>query len=899
MFRKPFDFAQGKRVLEDLDADIRDHIERETEDNLALGLSPDEARRQAFLKFGNVALVKEDVRAVWVWVWLEQLLQDIRYAFRMVRRNPGFAAVVTLTLGLGIGANTAIFSLMDQVLLRTLPVHQPEELVLLDGPGAYQGRSTSVHAFSVPMFRGLQQASDPVLSGIVARYQVPATVSISNGAERAFAELVSGDYFRTLGVGTVLGRSLGPEDDRTPSAHPVVVLTYGYWQGRFAADIRVLNRTIRINAHPMTIVGVAAPGFTGIDMGQPADFFVPLMMKREMTPTWNDLDSWRSRWVTVMGRLKPGVSREQAAAALNVSYRQLLQEDSKTARLSPAGRVRFLEKNLLALRGDWGRSQFRDQFALPLVVLMAMVSLVLLIACANIANLLLARAASEQKEIVIRLSLGAGRLRIVRQRLTESFVLVGCGTLAGLLFAWWTTGLLIEILPFDRVALTLSSYPDLRVALFACAVASATALVFGLVPALHATTPVLVSALKDGTGRVAGGGSRAHFRKVLVVAQIALSVWLLVGAGLFARSLHNLRRVDPGFAATDLLQFSLNAALSGYTLERAQALSHAIHDELRALPGVTSASLAVVPAMTNATRWQTVRVQGYVAAEGQDMDLTTNIVGPEYFATMAVPVAMGREFRRSDDDRAPRVAIVNESMAQYFWKGQDPIGRRFGRAGSETDDEYEVVGVVHDSKFTNFRDEIPRSYYIPYTQFDALNSITFYVRHRSEIEGLSSTVRQVVQRLNPNLPIFDMKTLESLVDDSLFQERLVASLSILFGVLATMVAAVGLYGVMSYAVSCRTQEIGIRMALGAARGSVLWMVLRDVVTLAAVGILLGLPAAALLSRFVESQLFGLSPTDPLTLVLSALALSSVALLAGYLPARRATRVDPIVALRYE
>ncbi len=894
---KSFGFTQGKRALNGLDQDIQDHIERETQDGIERGLSPEEARRQAILTFGNIALVKEDTRAVWVWVWLEQLLQDVRYALRVLRRNPSFASVVIATLGLGTGANTAIFSLMDQVLLRTLPVPQPGDLVLLDAPGVYQGRTAGSQVFSVPMFRGLQAASAPVLSGMFSRFNTPATINVDQDAEGAFVELVSGDYFGTLGVGALIGRTLGPEDDRTVGGHPVVVLSHGYWQRRFGGDARVVNRAIRVNGHPMTIVGIVGPEFTGVDLGGTADLFVPLMMKRELTPTWNDLDSWRSRWVHVMGRLRPGVSREQAAAALNVSYRQLLHEDIETARLSAAERAMFLEKSLLVHPGGRGRSTLRNQFSTPLIVLMGMVALVLLIACVNVANLLLARAVAQQKDVAIRLALGAGRLRVVRQRLTESLVLAVSGALVGLLFARWTTSLLIEMLPNDRATRALSSDLDSRVVLFAIGIATATALLFGLAPALQATKPLLTSALKERMG--SGGARHTSVRKGLVVAQVALSVLLLTGAGLFARSLYNLRSVNPGFATDNLLQFSVNAALSGYTRERALTLFGMLQEQLSRLPGVASASLAVVPAMADSIGRQTVRVQGYAAAEGEDMSPSINTVGPDYFATMGMPLVMGREFRPGDRDGAPKVAVINETMASYFWRGQDPIGRRFGRDGSGTDDEFEVVGVVRDAKFISIRDEIPRFFYQPYMQRDALNTMTFYVRHRPGIEGLSSAARQVVERLDPHLPILSMKTMEAQVDESLFLERLVASLSVLFGALAMVLAAVGLYGVVSYAVSRRTREIGIRMALGAARVSVLWMVLREAIVLVVAGVLLGLPVALGLSRLVESQLFGLSSTDPMTLGIAAILLSVVATVAAYLPARRATRVDPMLALRYE
>jgi predicted permease len=832
---------------------------------------------------------------------MDQLRQDVRLALRSLRRAPAFSAIIVLTLGLGIGANTAIFSLMDQVLLRMLPVKEPERLLLFDGPGPFSGRTNNNMTFSVPMFRGLEAGSRDVLEGMFARYDTTATMAVGRQSERVFAELVSGNYFQLLGVTAAIGRTLGPEDDRTPGAHPVVVLSHGFWQRRFGANPGVLNQDIRVNGHPMTIVGVAAPRFTGVDMASSADIFVPLLMKAQMTPTWNDLDSWRSRWITIMGRLKPGVSHDQAAAAMNVVYRQLLQEDIKTIQRIPQGsfRDRFLAKNLILLPGHKGRSSLRQQFSTPLIVLMGMVGLVLLIACANVANLLLARAASQQKEVAIRLALGAGRWRVVRQRLTESFVLAFAGAVVGLLFAWWTTRLLIDTLPFQRAVLALSSDPDARVIAFAILVSSVTALLFGLAPAFQASRPALTTALKEQVGSVAGGGRQARFRKGLVVAQVALSVLLLAGAGLFARSLYNLRTLNPGFVTDNLLQFSVDPALSGYDHDRSLGLFTQIKDQLGALPGVTSSAAAVVPAMTESMWSSTVRVQGYEGKEGEDLNPAVNAVAPGYFATMGMPLVIGRDFRASDINGAPQVAIVNETMAKYFWGNENPIGKRFGWGRNDGTFPLEVVGVVRDSKFATLRDDVPRFVYTPWSQQESLDTMTFYVRMRGDAAGVPASVRQVVQRLDPNLPIFEMKTMEAQVDESLFLERLVASLSLLFGALATVLAAVGLYGVMSYTVSRRTREIGIRMALGAARSSVLWMVLREVAIMAAAGIVLGVPVAIGLSRFVQSQLYGLSPTDPATLAVATLVLGSVAMIAGYVPARRATRVDPMLALRYE
>jgi len=832
---------------------------------------------------------------------MDQLRQDCRLAFRSLRRTPAFSTIVVVTLALGIGANTAIFSLMDQVLLRMLPVKDPGSLVLFNGPGPFSGRTTNDMVFSVPMFRGLAAGSGGVLDGMFARFDTPVTLAVGAQSERAYAELVSGDYFRVLRVGTVLGRALGEEDDRTPGAHPVVVLAHGFWQRRFGADPNVLNQEVRINGHPMTVVGIAAPQFSGVDGANPADLFVPLMMKPQMTPTWNDLWSWRSRWVTLMGRLRPGVSRDQASAALNVLYRQLLQEDLKTlTRLpGPTFRDRFLSKNLIVLPGSKGRSGLREQFSTPLIVLMGMVGLVLLIACANVANLLLARAASQQKEVAIRLALGSGAWRVVRQRLTESVVLAAAGASVGLLFAWWTTGLLIQTLPFERAALSLSPDPDIRVVLFAMSLACVTTLVFGLAPALQATRPAVTLALKEEAAAAAGGRRHARFRKGLVVVQVALSVLLVAGAGLFARSLYNLRTLNPGFVTEHLLQFSIDPALSGYDRERTVALFDALRAELRGIPGVVSAAAAVVPAMTESMWSSTVRVQGYQAKEGEDLNPAVNGVAPGYFATMGMPLVAGRDFRASDVMGAPQVAVVNEKMAKYFWGNDNPIGKRFGWARDDGTFPIEVVGVVRDSRFTTLRDDVPRFVYTPYAQQELLDAMTFYVRVHPSAGGVASAVRQAVRRLDPNLPVFDIKTMEAQVDESLFLERLVAALSMLFGALATILAAVGLYGVMSYTVSRRTREIGIRMALGAARGSVLWLVLREVAVMAAAGVFVGLPVAVAASRFVQSQLYGLTPTDPLTLGLSAVVLTAVAMLAGYVPARRATQVDPMLALRYE
>jgi predicted permease len=830
---------------------------------------------------------------------MNALSRDIRHAIRSLRQAPGFVLVVVITLGLGIGANTAIFSLMDQVLLRPLPVHDPSGLVLLDGPGAFQGRTVNLATFSYPMYVDFRDRNE-VFGGVLARFPLSTTVVWHGASERANGELVSGNYFDVLGVRPALGRVLNAADDRVPGAHPIAVLSYGYWQRRFGGDPLVLNQTITVNGHPLTIVGVSARGFAGVQVGQAADVMLPLMMKAQMTPTWNDLDNRRSRWVTVMARLKPGVSRTAAEAAMNVIYRQINEQEVKDIpNNSENFRKRFVSKHLDVLPGHRGLSDLRREFSTPLIVLMSMVGVVLLIACANVANLLLARTTARQKEIALRLALGAGRARIIRQQLVESGLLALAGTVVGLLLAWWTGGLLLAALPGDPAARNLSAEPDLRVTGFAIGTGVLTALLFGIVPAIHATRAGVIGALKEESGSVAGGGRQARLRRVLVISQVALSMLLLAGAGLFARSLYNLKWLDPGFRVDDLFVFSVDPSLSGYEGGRLTTLYRRMQEELAAVPGVRSVSMSEVGTLAGDNWSQTVRVDGYESKEGEDLNPSVDGVGPRYFETMGIPLVSGREFTERDVIGAPKVAIINETMAKYFFGSSNPIGRRFGFGrGKPTD--IEIVGVAKDVRSVELRDQPPRYVYIPYAQDDSVTQLTYYVRAARDDGGaIAAGIRQSVRRLDPNLPIFNMKTMAVQIDESLFVERMVAVLSVAFGALATLLAAIGLYGVMSYAVARRTREIGIRMALGAERGRVLWLVLREVAAMALAGIVGGLAAALWLTRQVQSQLYGLSPNDPLTLGIAMGLLAAVAIASGYIPARRATTIDPMIALKQQ
>ena len=791
-------------------------------------------------------------------------MSDFRYALRTLRAAPGFTVIVVLTLALGIGANTAIFSLTDQVLLRMLPVKSPEQLVVLDGPGAFRGRTFNNGTFSYPMYRDVRD-QNTVFDGVLARFPTSLTLLSNGQAERVSGELVSGNYFDVLGVRAQIGRTFTADDDRTPGGHPVAVLSHAYWMRRFAGDASILNRNISLNGLPMTIVGVTPAGFSGIVVGESPDVMVPLMMKAQMTPTWDDLQSRTSRWVTIMARLKPGVSATQAESAMNVLYRQINEQElAQLTNVSQLFHDRYLAKHLFLRPGQKGQSDLRKQFTTPILVLMGMVGLVLLIACANVANLLLARGAARQKEVAIRLALGASRGAIVRQRLVESAVLSGTGALLGLGLAWWTGSLLLTMLPSDNGGQTLSAVPDLRVTAFAIAAALVTAVLFGLAPALSSTRPALTTTLKDESGSVVGGTGHARFRKGLVVAQVGLSILLLAGAGLFARSLYNLKTLNPGFQADQLLGFSINPSLNGYTRERSIHLFEQMQEQIAQLPDVRSTSASVIALMTNSDWSSTIKVEGYKPKEGEDMNPLINAVGPGFFDTIGQPLLAGRDFTVKDADGAPRVAIVNETLAKYFFGNDNPIGRHIGWGRDKTTD-IEIVGVARNAKMSTLRQEPKRVVYTPYMQEPEIGQITFYARARGDAAAIGASVRQVAQRVDPNLPIFDMKTMNAVVDESLFLERMVAALSVAFGGLATLLAAIGLYGVMSYTVARRTREIGIRMALGAERSSVLWLVLKEVALMVGIGVAVGVPLALALSRVVQSQLFDLSAHDPLAL----------------------------------
>lgn len=827
--------------------------------------------------------------------------QDVSYAFRTFRKAPLFTAVAVISLAFGIGANTAIFTLVDQVLLRMLPVKHPDQLVVLTGMGQHYGGNSGPNRLSYPMYADVRDHKT-AFSGMFCLREVNMSVSYGGHTERISGELVSGNYFPVLGVTAAIGRVFTASDDEWQGGHPVAVLSYGYWQSRFGRNPGIVGQKININGYQYTIVGVSQAGFSGTDPTHAPDIRVPMTMAEKIG--WTDsLNNRRFRWVLVFGRLKPGVSLNRAKASLQPLFHQILDMEVKQkefAKTSLYMKRQFLKMWMDVLPASTGRSSLRRQFSKPLWVLMATTALVLLIACANVANLLLARAAARQKEIAVRLALGSGRSRIVRQLLVESLLLSVAGGTGGLLLAVVIDKALINFLPPSSTPLAISANPDWRILGFALAVSLLTGLAFGLVPALQSTRPDVADTLKDQAGAVLGGGGSNGIRKLLVTAQISLSLLLLIGAGLFIRSLQNLKDLDPGFHLSNLLAFEVDPQLNGYSRERTRLLFQSLQNNLQTLPGVQNAALAVVPVLED-NEWDNwVTIDSYTPKTGEIPDPHVNFVSPEYFKTLDIAMLTGRDFRPTDVIGTPKVCIVNEAFAKKYFGTTNAVGHRIGMGidpGTKTD--ITIVGVVRSTKYENMREELPAEVFTPYQQREFANGMTAYVRTAQNPDQVFLSIRRRMHDLDPNLPVFHMITLERQMQDSLITERLVATLSSGFGLLATLLAAISLYGVMAYTVARRTREIGVRMAVGAAWGDVLWLVMREVLLLLVGGVMVALPISWMLTQSVRSELYGIEPADPMSIATATLVIAAVAILAGYVPARRATRVDPISALRYE
>jgi predicted permease len=1016
-----------QRMMDDLEQDIRAHIEIETQDNIARGMSPEEARYAAMRKFGNVTRVQEDARDVWSFVWLEQLWQDVRFGLRTLLKSPAFTAVAVLTLAFGIGANTAIFSLIDAVMLRSLPVENPAELVVLkwsarkapnvhwmmssgDCPSDLGGGRLNPAgcSFSEPMYREITQAD--IFSATAAFANSGRLDLTGNGPASVInGQLVSGDFFRTMGLKAAVGRLIDANDD-TPAAAPVAVLNYGYWQSAFGGSREVIGRTIELNNVAFTIVGVAEQPFTGITPGSDYDVWIPLSEEPKINSMGamrgpmgtqdrqNDPAIW---WLTIVARLKPGVPVAQAQAMVSGIFRNEMLHGA--VQLFPGGKMGALPMPreggpsraasgpapasvplgsgnvpiqmhregagggpVAAQPAGNGKTQFalnaplpgaapaaagahvggteapsasvpktlsteednpqvalasaqtgltgtRTRYSDPLYVLMLAVGIILLIACANVAGLMLARAAARQKEMAVRLALGAGRARIVRQLLTESVMLSALGGALGILFAYWGAHAIVSFVSSNQTRpLGFAMGVDLRVLGFTVAVSLFTGILFGVAPAFRSARVDLTPTLKEGEGSSAGaghsGGRWWSAGNALVVTQVALAVVVLVGAGLLVRTLQNLRSVDLGFDAHNILIFGIDPTLAGYKGAQADSLYRDLQGRLAETPGVKSASYSMMPLLSNGLMITVFHWPGTPEDQTAESDMLD--VGPNFFETLHIPFLAGREFSASDfelaaangEDKptsAPTPVIVNQTFVQTYLGKENPIGKAFGSApagpfGGPTPG-YEIVGVVRDAKYNDLRREIHPMMYQPHH----VGVATFELRTAADPQALLPAVREVVGQVNADLPLFNVTTQSEQIDRLLFQERLVARLAGFFGVLALVLACIGLYGLLSYEVSRRTREIGIRIALGAQPERVLKLVLRQGIALALVGAAVGIGVALGVTRYLASMLFNVRASDPWTMGAVAVLLALVALAACYIPARRATRVDPIVALRYE
>lgn len=837
---------------------------------------------------------------------MDTLLQNLRYAFRQLRKYPGFTLIAVLTLAVGIGANAAIFSLVDQVLLRQLPVVDPDQLVQLRYTGSNTGHGSSYggdtfNYFSYPMYRDLRD-QNKVFSGMLAMFPAQVGIQWHNTPALANSELVSGNYFSLLGVKPALGRLFIPEDSATRGASPYVVLSYRYWVQHFAADSSVINQGILINSNPFTIIGVVQPGFNSVIGGTIPDFFVPITMKAQMTPQWDELEDRRSSWMNIIARLKPGMTVQQAEAGINPLWKALrtVELQSITSK-NQRFREQFVAKSSLTLiDGSRGFSPLREVMRIPLLILMGMVALLTLMATANVGSLLLVRAAGRTREISVRYSLGASRGRVIGQLLAEGLVLGLTGGICGLALSPLLAKALIDFVnPTATTAgvTSLSARPDPRVILFCLSVSIVASVLFSLAPIFQFYRPKVAPALKQqaGTGEIA----HARFRRLTVGVQIALSLLLLLGASLFSRTLTNLKSVDVGFVTDHLLTFQLNPQLAGYQPNAVAPLYKRLIETLGAQPGVQSVGMTDDPVLAKSDDTFNILVPGYQAQEGERLSFEWERVTPAYFSALQLPLAAGRIFTDTDTTTTARVVVVNESFVRKFFGTPDQaLGKTFA-VGGQQDKPFTIVGVVKDAKHFSLHDLPVPIYYSPIFQEAEPASVAVYIRTRQDPGAAASTIRSAVTGIDSKLVVDSLQSMNDEIDTTLTSERMLSFLASSFGLVAVFIAAIGLYGVLAYSIAQRTREIGIRMALGATRQAVVGMVLREVMTMTLWSVVIALPLSIALASFVKSQLFGISYRDPSTLVLVTLAIAGVALLAASVPARRAVRVQPITALRYE
>jgi len=889
----------------DLERELQSDLQLEEEEQREHGVRPGEAHHAALRAFGNPTLIREQTHEAWGSAVFERIWQDLRYAFRQLRRSPGFTLTAVLILALGIGAVTAVFSLIDAALLKMLPVQNPEQIVELKNVDPH----TENDAFSYPTFKALRNQTQVLAGAFAFRNLHNIDVEVDGRSGLAEGQVVSGNYFSVLGVGAIQGRTILPVDESVGGETLVAVIGYDYWRTRFALDPGIIGKRVLLNNAPFTIVGVTAPEFYGVQPGEKVDISVSLTAIAAVNPGFaaaggpaDTLKAPFRNWLHVMGRLQTGVSMQKAEASLEPVFAQSMREAAASLAGqpfdSPAIRQAFLQFRLRLDPASQGLASLRRQFSKPLWIVMALVSLLLLITCANVANLLFARANAREREIAVRLAMGAGKARLMRQLMTESILLGLSGGALGVGLAFWGSRSLLALMAQGRSPVVLSVHPDLNMLGFALGVSLLTALTFGTIPAWRATAVNPSQGLAQKARSSAGRGERYRLGKSLVVVQVALSLMLVVGAGLMARSLANLNSFYPGFNRDNVLLFSINPTIIGY--KDVVPLYQQMLSRMGALPGVRSVSLSVHEPLTINVSDTSIRTRD--AAPGQGEDLTSvdiEPIGPDYFRTMETPVLEGREFTAADREGTPGVAIVNEAMARHYFGSADPVGRFVSIPGYRGDPSWlQIVGEVRNVKVHDLRETDTLMLYVPILQAPEGGS-TFEIRTAMDPAHVQTSVVSAVKAIDSRLPLYSVRSLGNQLDDSLVDERLVASLSSLFGLLALLLTCVGLYGLMAYTVNRRTGEIGIRMALGAERGRIARMVMRETVVLVVCGLAIGIPAAALVSRLIASQLFGLRPGDPVTFLAACAAMATVTMMASYLPARRAASVEPMHALRSE
>jgi predicted permease len=907
-FRSLFGLDPGRDVEEELSF----HLEMRIRELIERGESPVRARELALRRFGNVEIARMECvainerrkRRMMRTEFITNRGQDIRYTVRMLGRTPGFTAVAVLTLALGIGANTAIFSLLNQLLLAPLPIPEPRQLVNLVSPGPRSGPTSCGSmggceaVFSYPMFRDLERIQ-AVFTGVAAHRDLDVNLGYRAQTTKSQGLFVSGSYFPVLGLRPALGRLLGSSDDQTVGESEVVVLSHAYWQNHLGGRPDILDETIVVNGHPMMIVGVAPQGFDGTTVGLKSDVFVPITMRWRLAPNPRSPPvNRRGYWVYLFARLKPGVALEQAQTAIDTPYRAIINEVEVPLQegMSDGMMAQFRARGIRLDPGSRGQSRFATDARAPLTLLLAVTILVLLIACVNVANLLLARAAARSKELATRLSLGATRGRLIAQLLTESSVLAFLAAMASLLVAKWTMGLVRATLPDGAPVLAL--HLDTSALIVTGALALGASVAVGLFPALHAARPDVVAALKAQAGQPAGGRRAARFRVSLATAQVALSMVLIVLAGLFTKSLDNISGVDPGLRTAGMVTFSIAPQRNGYTLPGSAALFDRLEEEIAALPGVTAVTSSATAVLSGHVRATDAFVEGFDVGPDADHETRYDEIGPGYFRTLGVPLISGREFIRADSQNAAKVAIVNEQFARKFGLARGALGKRMSRGTPALD--LEIVGLVRDFRHSNLGDAASPMYFVPHRQSNSTPGVmTFYVRTSLNADETVAAIRQVMLRLDQNLPIEGLRTMDDVMRGATTPQRLMSVMTGAFAALATLVAAIGLYGLLTFTVAQRTSEIGLRMALGATPGGVGWMVLRQVGVIVMVGGTLGLVFAILLGRAAQALLFGLQFHDPVVLVLSIVVLMLAALAAGFVPAYRAARIDPMRALNCE